>query len=193
MMELCLVPIPELSGLAKAWTLKTDCCLSLSAYKAARPFAALHFAQEFVCCTLRFSLPPSLPLEWQVVLCPFINWGHALPLFAVKSAQRLPPSFWALFRFVQWSCLPISHPIRHVLQRSMSAGEMSEASLSKIRPTNTLVPKPRGWGDKWGFKRPCIWESLSWQHLQGCGPPWRQTCVLYVFIKNGAVTLNIRL
>ena len=31
-MELCLVPIPELSGLAKAWTLKTDCCLSLSDY-----------------------------------------------------------------------------------------------------------------------------------------------------------------
>ena len=59
-MELCQVPIPELSGLAKAWTLKTDCCLSLSVHKAVRPFAALHFSQEFVCCTLRFSLPPSV-------------------------------------------------------------------------------------------------------------------------------------
>ena len=66
---------------------------------------------------------------------------------------------------------------------------MSEASLSKTRPTNTLVQKPQGWGDKRGFKRPCIWESLSWQHPQGCGPPWRQACVLYVFIKNGAVKL----
>ena len=65
-------------------------------------------------------------------------WGDTLPrmhcMHAVKSAQRLPPSFLAALSF-NIACKPIllSDPARAVLHSARSAGEISEVLWSRHR------------------------------------------------------------
>ena len=75
---------------------KTDCCLSLSAYKAARPFAAVHFTQEFSVALYDFVHHATFSQVHLIeVLLNFqALYGGAPPTIASlqSSNQRAPPT-----------------------------------------------------------------------------------------------------
>ena len=89
MMKLCLVPIPELLGFAEAWPIQRHivvwACLAI---KQQAIYCSALRTRAF-CCTLRFSLPPSLwSGRW---FCGFsLNWGHTLPFCSKVCAATSP-------------------------------------------------------------------------------------------------------